>query len=97
MIERLIVALLFGVLPVLAAGYSIYLPFRRHRATKREALLTVGILNAVFGGLSIINIVVMFAIAPNYGTLVPHGVILIGLIAALVVGRKPKAAPPKPN
>jgi len=96
-IERLIVVLLFGVLPVLAAAFAIYLPFRRYRGNKREVLLIFGILNAVFGGLSTVNIVVMFVIEPNYGTLVPHGVILIGLIAALVVGRGPKALRPSPT
>lgn len=97
MIERLIGTLLFGALPVMAAGYSIYLPFRRYRESKREAQLTVGILNAVFGGLSIVSIVLMFTLKSVYPTFGPQLLILICLMAALLVGRRPRAAAPKSN
>jgi hypothetical protein len=85
------------VLPVLAGSLAIFLPFKFHRKTRHDGLLTLGIINGIFCGLAILTLAVtwMFDLYP---TLLPHLIIGAGLLADVVVLAKSRAkikrAPP---
>ena len=89
------------VIPAVLGLLAIAIPFRSHRATKRDRFLTLGAVNAAGCGVAVI-VLLGGAVFNWYPTFLPYLAIAVGFSAMVLleltknIGRK-KTPPPRPH
>jgi len=75
---------LWFALPIILGLLAIALPFRCYLKKKKDGALTLGIINSVFCGLSVSTLVGTLAF-DWYPTFLPHIIIGLGFLAAVIL------------
>ena len=82
--------LVVGIVPMLVGILAVILPFRSYRKTRKNAALTVGIVNSVFCGASVVALA--GAVLFGWGFSTPlYAILATGFIAMIIVARPTRA------